>query len=176
VSPQSRADEAGALRGPLRHRAGFEFTDGGQPVVRMRKLRKGDLVRPRAGYQPPAGIKLDAGEIGTVSIVEADATGLGSKYRVTVYFPRTQIPMRADEVELVAAAGDTGAPSPAVVIAKGAEAPGKAKAAVDEALADVDAGHKEKAARKRKLTSEPRELKEPTDTIPVDDLNASNDE
>jgi transcriptional regulator with XRE-family HTH domain len=45
------------------------------------------------------------------------------------------------------------------VIAKGAEARGKAKTAVDKALADVDAGHEEKAARKRKLTSVPKELK-----------------
>ena len=45
------------------------------------------------------------------------------------------------------------------VIAKGAEARGKAKTAVDEALADVDAGHEEKAARKQKLTSVPKELK-----------------
>jgi hypothetical protein len=45
------------------------------------------------------------------------------------------------------------------VIAKGAEARGKAKTAVDDALADVDATHEEKAVRTRKLTSVPKELK-----------------
>jgi transcriptional regulator with XRE-family HTH domain len=62
------------------------------------------------------------------------------------------------------------------VIAKGAEARGKAKTAVDEALAKVDAGHEEKASRKRRLTSVAKELKQATDTIATDDLNASNDE
>jgi hypothetical protein len=59
------------------------------------------------------------------------------------------------------------------VIANGAEARGKANTAVDKALA---APAEEKAARKRKLTSVPKELKEATDTIPAEGLNASNDD
>ena len=39
------------------------------------------------------------------------------------------------------------------------ECRGKAKTAVDDALADVDATHEEKTARKRTLTTVPKELK-----------------
>jgi transcriptional regulator with XRE-family HTH domain len=62
-------------------------------------------------------------------------------------------------VKLRAKIGEWIPPASSTVIAKGAEARGKGKTAVDEALADVPATDEEKAERRRRLTRIPKGLK-----------------
>jgi predicted transcriptional regulator len=84
--------------------AGVEFTNGGQPGVRLRKFRSGDIVRARqAGHV--SGIRVEKGQTGVVTVVEVDTEQLGSKYRVTVRFEESiPLPLSAADLELVEAA------------------------------------------------------------------------
>ena len=136
--------------------AGVEFTNGGQPGVRMRKGDANVVDMPSA-----AGPSHD-GQIAGIRdrMTKEDATKTPEKGMEALQRGRAKNEQR----RAAAKKGARNKKSPAevsarTIIAKGAEARGKAETAVDKALAGVDAGHEEKAGRKRKLTSMPKELK-----------------
>jgi transcriptional regulator with XRE-family HTH domain len=68
--------------------AGVEFTNGGEPGVKLRKVVKGDRVRIKAGSALLIELKLAGDEVGVVSAVENDPAR-HSGYRISVRFNET---------------------------------------------------------------------------------------
>jgi hypothetical protein len=101
-----------------------------------------------------------AQEKNDISAIEGPDEELVSMEEISAWFDR-----RASRKGVIGAIRESKKPkkdaAARAVIAKGAEARGKAKTAVDEALAGSPATRGEKATRKRKLTTLPNELKPP---------------
>lgn len=70
--------------------AGIEFlpANGGEPSVRMRRLREGDLVRFRPQSTVRLNFDISPEEVGTVAWVEPHPPQSGPTYRVSVHFER----------------------------------------------------------------------------------------
>jgi transcriptional regulator with XRE-family HTH domain len=65
---------------------GVELTNGGDPGVKLRRFRPGDLVRLRPLANVGGGFLIAPGEIGKVTQVEPHPSAMGPTYRMWVQF------------------------------------------------------------------------------------------